>query len=58
LITPCGTPEFGITSISNELGRDVGWGEARDALVPALEAEFGLRFERVNASDPQLAASR
>jgi lipoyl(octanoyl) transferase len=58
LITPCGTPEFGITSISNELGRDVGWAEARDALVPALEAEFDLRFERVDATTPQLAASR
>lgn len=46
LITPCGTPQFGITSISNELGRDAGWAEARDALLPALEAEFGIRFER------------
>ena len=58
LITPCGTPEFGITSISNELGRDVGWAEARDALLPALEAEFDLRFERATATAPLLAASR
>jgi lipoyl(octanoyl) transferase len=58
LITPCGTPEFGITSISKELGRDVGWAEARDALLPALEAEFGIRFEHVDATVPQLAASR
>lgn len=46
LITPCGTPQFGITSISHETGRDVDWAEARDALLPALEAEFGIRFER------------
>jgi lipoyl(octanoyl) transferase len=58
LITPCGTPEFGITSISKELGRDVIWAEARDALLPALEAEFGLTFERVPATVPLLAASR
>jgi lipoyl(octanoyl) transferase len=58
LITPCGTPEFGITSISNELGREVGWAEARDALLPALETEFGIRFERESATVPQLAASR
>jgi lipoyl(octanoyl) transferase len=58
LITPCGTPEFGITSISHELGRDVSWAQARDALLPALENEFGLRFERVDATVPALAASR
>jgi len=45
LITPCGTPQFGITSISRESGRAIGWTEARDALLPALEAEFGLRFD-------------
>jgi lipoate-protein ligase B len=58
LITPCGTPEFGITSIAKELGRDVSWADARDALLPALEAEFKLRFERVPATAPLLAASR
>jgi lipoate-protein ligase B len=58
LITPCGTPEFGITSISNELGRDVSWAEARDVLLPALAAEFDLQFERVPATVPLLAASR
>jgi lipoyl(octanoyl) transferase len=57
LITPCGTPQFGITSISRELGRDVSWAEARDALLPALEAEFALTFER-DATSPLLAASR
>jgi lipoyl(octanoyl) transferase len=58
LITPCGTPEFGITSIANELGRDATWGEARDVLLPALAAEFDLQFERVPATAPLLAASR
>ncbi|HYZ17184.1 MAG TPA: lipoyl(octanoyl) transferase LipB [Candidatus Acidoferrum sp.] len=46
LITPCGTPEFGITSISAQLGREVGWGEARDALLDALEGAFGVEFDR------------
>jgi lipoate-protein ligase B len=58
LITPCGTPEFGITSISNELGRDVSWAEARDVLLPALAAEFDLTFEPAHATPPALAASR
>jgi lipoyl(octanoyl) transferase len=58
LITPCGTPEFGITSISHELGREVGWAEARDVLLPALEREFGLQFERADATPAPLAASR
>ncbi len=58
LITPCGTPQFGITSISRELGRDLSWSEARDALLPALEAEFGLTFEPEVATAPQLTASR
>ena len=55
LITPCGTPEFGITSISNELGRNVSWAEARDVLLPALEAEFDVRFEHVPATVAALA---
>jgi lipoyl(octanoyl) transferase len=58
LITPCGTPEFGITSISRELGRNVGWAEARDALLPALEREFDLQFERVAATAAPVTASR
>ena len=53
LITPCGTPQFGITSISQELGREVTWAEARDALLSALEAEFDVHFEPM----PLLAAA-
>jgi lipoate-protein ligase B len=55
-ITPCGTPQFGITSISAQCGRRVGWSEARDALLPALAAEFGVHFEAA-ATAPLLAAS-
>jgi lipoate-protein ligase B len=46
LITPCGTAEFGITSISAQLGREVSWAEARDVLLEELEGAFGLAFER------------
>jgi lipoate-protein ligase B len=46
LITPCGTPQFGITSISAQAGRTVSWAEARDALLDALEGGFGVEFER------------
>jgi len=51
LITPCGTPEFGITSISAQLGRTVTWDEARDALLAAIERSFGFTFVAVSASD-------
>ena len=46
LITPCGTPQFGITSISAQTGRTVSWAEARDALLDSLEGAFGVEFER------------
>jgi len=46
LITPCGMTEFGITSISDELGRAVAWSDARDALLSALATEFEAVFER------------
>jgi lipoyl(octanoyl) transferase len=46
LITPCGTPQFGITSISAQLGRTVSWTEARDVLLDSLEGAFGTTFER------------
>jgi lipoate-protein ligase B len=46
LITPCGTPEFGITSISAQLGREVSWAEARDVLLASLAGAFEVEFER------------
>ena len=46
LITPCGTPEFGITSMTHELGREIALADARDAMLAALEREFSLQFER------------
>ena len=45
-ITPCGTPEFGITSLSAQLGRVVSWAEARDVLLDALAGAFEVDFER------------
>ncbi len=41
-ITPCGTPQFGITSIAQELGRPVTLGDARDALFAALRESFDV----------------
>ncbi len=49
LITPCGTPQFGITSLSHELRRTVRIGDARDELLTALESEFALTFTRDRA---------
>jgi lipoate-protein ligase B len=44
LITPCGTPQFGITSISAQTGSRVPWDEGRDALLLGLERAFAVRF--------------
>jgi lipoyl(octanoyl) transferase len=56
LIVPCGTPEYGITSISEQLGRDVTWAQARDAFLPVAAQRFGISFE-LAATPPLLAAS-
>ena len=45
LIVPCGTPQFGITSLATELGRDVSLDEVRPVLLEALAHAFGARFE-------------
>lgn len=56
LITPCGTPEFGITSLSRELGRTVTWAQARDAFLAAAARRFDVAFE-AGATPAALAAS-
>jgi lipoyl(octanoyl) transferase len=50
LIVPCGTPQFGITSLERELGRPVPRGEARAALLAALAAEFDVEFLAATAT--------
>jgi lipoate-protein ligase B len=50
LITPCGTPEFGITSVAAETGGPVSWADGRDALLLALERAFGFTFVREPAT--------
>lgn len=55
LITPCGTAQFGITSISEQTGVRVPWAEGRDALLVALERAFGVRFV---AEPPELVTER
>lgn len=44
LILPCGTPEFGITSISRETGRRVAWSAGRDAVLVALAQAFEVEL--------------
>ncbi len=57
LITPCGTPQFGITSIARELGRDVRFDEGRTALIAGLARTFELRFVPATASaGPEIAS--
>jgi lipoyl(octanoyl) transferase len=41
LIVPCGIQGYGVTSLSDELGRRVGVEEAKPALVDAFQSMFG-----------------
>jgi lipoate-protein ligase B len=50
IITPCGTPQFGITSIARELGRPVTWAQGRAALLASLGRVFDIRFDPEPAS--------
>ncbi len=44
VITPCGTPEFGITSMARELGRRVTLEEVRPALLDDLARAFDVEL--------------
>ena len=52
LITPCGLPGRGITSLSRETGRTVSFAEAKVALLAALARTFETVFEPA-AAPPQ-----
>ena len=45
LITPCGLPGRGVTSLSAETGRRVGMDEAKTALLESLSRRFAVQFE-------------
>ncbi len=45
IITPCGTPQFGITSMTRELGRNVSLAEARDALLKHLSETLEVSLQ-------------
>lgn len=45
LINPCGLTDRGITSLSRETGREVGFAEAKTALLDDLATAFDVRFE-------------
>jgi len=42
LIVPCGTPQFGVTSMERELGRAVTTGDAMALLLASLALAFGV----------------
>jgi lipoate-protein ligase B len=44
LITPCGLPQHGITSLTREARRHVSYDEAKNALLAAMAATFSLQF--------------
>ncbi len=44
VITPCGTPEFGITSMERELGRTIALDEVRPDLLAALASVFDVEL--------------
>jgi lipoyl(octanoyl) transferase len=45
LIVPCGTPQFGITSMERELRRELSVDEVRPVLLHELAAAFGVGFQ-------------
>jgi lipoate-protein ligase B len=47
IITPCGSTEFGITSLSCELGRPVAIAEALDEVLAAASNRLSIGFQRV-----------
>lgn len=46
MIVPCGIRDFGVTSVSEATGREVGIDEARPRLIAGFESAFGLNLER------------
>ena len=50
IITPCGLPDRGVTSLSKETGRTVSVSEAKTALLTALAATFELEFKLGHAA--------
>jgi lipoyl(octanoyl) transferase len=56
LITPCGTPQFGITSIARETGTPTTWHAGRDALLAGLERAFEIRFVAAAAPAAQIGS--
>jgi len=55
LINPCGLTDRGLTSLSKETGRTISIAEAREALLTAVEKEFG--FTRAPSAPPAVARS-
>ena len=55
IITPCGVPQFGITSMERELGAPVPFAAAAEALVAALAERFGVTV-RVSPERPASAS--
>lgn len=50
-IVPCGIRSHGVTSLSAELGREVGVSEAMPKMVAAFERVFGLELEAGLSTD-------
>ncbi len=53
LITPCGLPDRGVTSLSKETGRRMSLSEVKPALIASLSREFDVQFENMNTPAPQ-----
>ncbi|MDQ2663552.1 MAG: lipoyl(octanoyl) transferase LipB [Candidatus Eremiobacteraeota bacterium] len=56
LITPCGLPERGITSLSDAGGSGVSMERARDVLLEELSRTFDVSFERMHSPEIALGA--
>nr|MDQ2680299.1 lipoyl(octanoyl) transferase LipB [Candidatus Eremiobacteraeota bacterium] len=52
LITPCGLPDRGITSLSKEAGRAISLAEAKPPLIASLSHAFDVQFENMTPPTP------